>query len=161
MDKKYFECPHCKIAPKNGQWHRTYKWKTERGFNNHECWKDIKIKQDIRNSEIAEEKRIALEKAIAESKYKIGDKVNYVSYTVTKPTHTQMGNRLIHVRYEEERSYWNSFDTIEKIEIGGYIICGRFIKKSDIFDKKEEAYNFSKKSAESYKEHCDFSSFCR
>lgn len=33
-----FTCKACKSAPPRGQWPRSWRWKTQRGFDNHKCY---------------------------------------------------------------------------------------------------------------------------
>jgi hypothetical protein len=106
--------------------------------------------------------------------YKIGDKIIYVYYVVTKPTHNSFGKRL---RYEEERRYVVGSGTVERIvplnglygltEIGlicaienkenyphKYISDGRIINYTDIFNSVDLAKAHAESCDASYKEHC-------
>lgn len=61
MTKKVYPytCPHCKDAPRRGQWRRSWRWKTEKGFLNHKCYADeapsvpqVLYHHDRENSEV-------------------------------------------------------------------------------------------------------------
>lgn len=162
-------CEHCKNAPQTGKFRRKYKWKTERGFNNHSCYKDILIKQEKEKVRNEEQQKInktiykkALLKFIEESPYKIGDVIHFVGYTVTRPTHEMRGSRMVKVRYEEGRSYWNSSGIITEVRVNEYIVDNRIsVLSNNVCENKDEAYNEARRRDASYKEHCEFSSRCR
>lgn len=114
--------------------------------------------------------------------YKAGDSVIVSSYVVTKPTHEQRFNRMVRVRYEEERSY-SVFDMIiDKVlepsindmwRVGHcienntpfpvkYLTTSlKTITDSEIFKDRILANEDCDKKRQEYKDHCDFASRCR
>lgn len=159
--KKEYVCDECRKAPMKSGYPRKYRWKTEKGFLGHSCYKDEQEMLRKRQEDKIISDRISLERFVSESKYKVGDHVFYVTYTVVKPTHEWRYGRLVHVRYEEERSYWNSSGTISEIGIGKYRVNNDWIWLSDICESEREAHDRALEAAKGYKEHCDFSSFVR
>lgn len=163
-----YVCDSCKNAPKLGKFRRRYRWKTEKGFREHRCFADIKkereerdMKQKERDKERKEQNAILLKVRIKNHRHKVGDLVYYVNYRITKPTHEFRNNRLVRVRYEEERMYYYSFGTITNIVLSGVIIEGNNVSDDCIFDTEDKAkemvshsqnqYNNACKEAESYR----------
>ena len=112
--------------------------------------------------------------------YKIDDRVILSTYHVTKQTHEQRWNRLVRVRYEEERHYYaDTFTVMWVIEPNReYMVnmClknneqypvmyradrGIIFKESEVFRTIEEAKEDAKQKGEKYKEACEFASMCR
>ena len=156
-----YMCSACKAAPKTGQWSRKWKWKTEKGFLGHRCYADQQkemVESDVRSKEL-EEKRLA--EWISRAKYKIGDDVFYYDYTVSKPTHEWRGSRLVHVRYEEERSYYSAIGTIAGFCIGGYIINNGNIPECNIRLTNDQVTKAANAAQCGYREACDFASRVR
>lgn len=114
--------------------------------------------------------------------YSSGDKVIVSFYVVTKPTHEQRYNRMVRVRYEEERRYsvfhwiidkpieptiddlWRIGVCIEKCE--QYPV--RYLTKNlkiithyDIFQDEYQANVDCENKSKKYKDACDFASRCR
>ncbi len=153
-----FECPHCK-KDTGGQWPRNYRWKTERGFNNHNCYKDVLAAEKKRK----EEQAAKLEERKRTAKYQPGDKVFFYSYRVTKPIYEEnRWGRRVKVRYEEVRSYYAGEGEVTQITDCGYTV-NRWtqISDSNICQSIEEARTKATKAQASYDEHCEFSAMCR
>lgn len=162
MGKKYkYTCEHCKNAPNRSGFRRNYKWKTERGFDNHPCYKDEKLLTEQRQKRQEEKDAFDLKEAKRTAEHKIGSEIHFVGYSITKPTHVWRGTRMVHVRYEEERSYWNDSGIVEEITIHGYKVKGRDVSSGDIFETKEKTYEKAKEYGTNYKEKCAFASRCR
>lgn len=152
-----YKCEHCRKAPKVGVWARNWKWKTERGFKNHRCYKDELKLQEKRQKENEAE----LVKRIEEAGHVVGERVIYCSFFVTKPSHEWRGTRKVKVRYEEERTYYAREGTIDKITRYGYLINGTEIRDSDIFDTLEAADKEAEKRGAKYNEGVEFARMCR
>jgi len=112
--------------------------------------------------------------------YKPGDHVILSTYHVTKPTHEQRWNRLVRVRYEEERRYYaTTFTVIGVIEPDREYMVDRCLKlneqypvlyqaehgkvfmESEVFESIDEAKADAKQKREKYNESCEFASMCR
>lgn len=173
MKKGSYICEHCKSAPKDGKFKRRYQWKTEKGYLNHTCWLDIckkKQESEKRNEEFKKQQELlrieSHEKFLKNAKYRIGEKLYHVGHTVTKPTHEYRGNRLVHMRYEERRSYWTQEVEICGFEDSSYVVKQRsgmyvIVKEKDLFQNKTDAISERNKREKGYKDACDFASFCR
>lgn len=114
--------------------------------------------------------------------YDSNDNVIVSTYIVTKPTHEQRFNRMVRVRYEEERRY-GVFDlVIDKIiepenndlyRINNCIELKqqypiqyltknfKVIYESDIFQDRSKANEESDNKGKQYKDACEFASRCR
>lgn len=160
-EKEPFICVHCRQAPKTGDFRRNYKWKTERGFNNHKCYKDIQLENAERAAQQEKQKEVQLAQAIATAKFQVGDTIHYYSYTVTKPIHVWRGDRRVRVRYEEERRYWATSGVVEEIQIGGYKVGNRVIHETSIFETEDKAAAVAATKNADYKESCEFAARCR
>ncbi len=158
---KVFICEHCKKAPLSGGFRRNYKWKTEKGFNGHPCYKDIQAKQAERETRQKLQGKAQLEQAVASAKFQIGGMIYYYGYTVTKPTHIWRGDRQVKVRYEEERRYWADSGVVEEIQIDGYRVHGRVVPENYICNSEEAAAAEAVVRSKKYKESCDFAARCR
>ena len=182
-----FTCERCKIAPLKNGFRRPYQWKTETGFNNHKCYtvtqekrdktraanKDLVAQKRAEAAQAAEERRrieyeAAMKVRVETAKHRPGDFVYAVFYRVTKGTHEQRYNRLVRVRYEEERSYQACEMVITEITLHGYLACpkgmtfpSQKISDADIFPSMPEAVTAFQKRAAQYKEHCERADFCR
>ena len=114
--------------------------------------------------------------------YISGDTVIVSTYIVTKPTHEQRFNRMVRVRYEEERKYgvfdWIIDKVIEPTINDLYRINNcielkqqypiRYLTKnfktipnSDIFQDRNKANEDADSKGKKYTEACDFASICR
>ncbi len=114
--------------------------------------------------------------------YNSGDSVIVSTYIVTKPTHEQRFNRMVRVRYEEERRYdvfdWIIDKVIEPTINDLYRINNciemnkqypiqyvtknfKVISESDIFQDRSKAKELSDNNSKQYKDACDFASRCR
>jgi hypothetical protein len=176
----YYKCPyHCS----SGSGYPTPKWKTEKGFRQHmkKCTgKPSYFNKRIEENKIKNEKIIELKKKCIDSgkiPYKIGDTINYYGYHVTKPTHVQKFNRMVRVRYEEERSYYAETTTVNHIDfeipfyhldniniddiIKNYMVINHKIHLHQIFQTLQETIDIKNQEAKRYKEDCDHASMCR
>jgi hypothetical protein len=114
--------------------------------------------------------------------YNSGDNVIVSTYIVTKPTHEQRFNRMVRVRYEEERRYdvfdWVIDKVIEPTINDLYIINNcielnqkypihyltknfKTISELNIFKDRDKANEDSEIKSKQYKDACDFASMCR
>jgi len=162
--KYKYVCEICKKAPKHKGFRRNYRWKTERGFKNHHCYSEVLKRQEeqaIQKAKKEKEEKKKLKERIDSGKYKIGEKIYYHNYRVTKPTHVWRGTRWVKVRYEEKRHYYASQGKIQKITLNGVIVNGEHIYDSNICSTLEEAESIAKKAQSKYEEHCNFSAMCR
>lgn len=114
-DKKY-SCDSCKAAPQSGQRPRSWQWKTERGFNNHNCYAGTSKRQvEEKEGAIRCEALFAKWLSLGLTGYKKGDKVFFVAHTVTHPTHQWRGDRQVRIRYDEKRQYYAACEEVEAI----------------------------------------------
>lgn len=111
-----------------------------------------------------------------------GDNVIVSTYVVTKPTHEKRFNRMVRVRYEEERRYdvfdWvidkvieptindlyriNNCIELKQQYLIQYLTTNlKIISDSDIFQDRAKAYEDASSKGKQYKEACDFASICR
>lgn len=112
-------------------------------------------------------------------KYKPEDKVILSTYRVTKPTHEQRGNRIVHVRYEEERYYYADTFTVTGVNepkphgVNTLYLVEKTIKnkepypityttdrgvkffESEVFQTIEDAEADVKQKQEAYKKSCE------
>lgn len=176
------------VKPKNGVYKCPYhcgvtgypipKWKTEKGFQQHikKCHKRpslIKSRQEEEtNDRLLFEKM--KEEIISTLPYKIGQKLFYVKEIIVKPTHVMKFNRMVKVRYEEEKDFQAREDELKYIDVQYpgfvpkevetlkfYVRLNGFIKISSLCQNMEEAKKKASDDMKSYKEYCDFASFCR
>jgi len=159
-------CNICKQAPPKDGWPRRYKWKTEKGFKNHRCYKDeLEARKKWEEEEAKRKAKLEkeLQERIKNSKYEVGDEVFYWSYRVTKPTHEPRGpnRRLVRVKYEEERKYFSAKGKIEKITLHGYIIHGINISENNICSSLEDAEKRAKERQEAHQKHLELAARCR
>lgn len=141
------------------------KWKTEKGFRQHmiNCPKkpsyllEKKRKEDERKIEYENRK----EEALKNCKYKIGDKIFYWYEVITKPTHEQRGNRMVHVRYEAEKMFGATETEIKTINYDHAIYFNNGIRVNEICETLKDAEEMALKARKAYDEHCKFSQLCR
>ncbi len=155
--KYKYICEVCKEAPLRNGFRRSYRWKTERGFKNHRCYAD-ELKEMERR---VKEKERRLYERVKNSKYKIGDEVPYVGYSVLKPTHVWRGDRRVRMRYEEKRRYYALHGKIQEITLWGYIVDGVHVYDNDIYPTIKEAEKAAEKAQKGYDEHCRHAVRCR
>lgn len=176
----YYKCPyHCS----SGTGYPTPKWKTEKGFRQHmeKCTgKPSYVKKryddnNERNKKIENLKQQCIDSG--KIPYKIGDTINYYGYYITKPTHVQKFNRMVRVRYEEERSYYAETTTVNYIDfeipyynidnitidyiIENYMVINHKIRLNNIFSTLKEATEKKEQEAKRYKEDCEHAAMCR
>jgi len=144
-------------------------WKTEKGFRGHmiKCSKRpslAKINSDKKNEQIEKnEEKINQFLSI----HPIGSTIFISSHRVTKPTHVQRGNRMVKVRYEEERRYFAAEIEIKRITPNSYSYPEfqlNYQYWNDVFkihETMKEAESSAEKNNKSYKKGCDFASMCR
>ena len=142
------------------------KWKTEAGFKKHmeKCPKSpSNIKKREEQQKVLDDKlKIKADEILKNAKYKVGDKVAYYTYRVTKPTHVQRWNRMVKVRYEEERYYYADEIVINNISSNHYnVIYNGFLVENNICENLEVAKQKSKDNQKNYNESCEFASRCR
>lgn len=171
MPNNNFRCPY-RCHDKN---YPAPKWKTEKGYLKHleTC---IKNPDNIKKKK--EEFNIVLEKFneikndfLLNFPYKIGQKIYYVREYIIKPTHVQRGNRQVRVRYEAEKRFEANESIINSIDvnfngvipkdISSNVIINGFVKLNMICDNMNAAIEKAKLDNDSYKEYCNFASFCR
>lgn len=155
-----YMCSACKSAPRVGMYARKWKWKTEKGFLGHRCFNDEKEYAEKRRKELEEQKQKDLALWSTKAIYTIGSEVFYCGYYVTKPTHEPRFNRMVKVRYEEERNYFYHKGIITGLEPNGYKIKGRYVSETDI-GTEENTKEMSVRRQKEYNGHVAFSSFCR
>lgn len=189
-----------RIEPKNGVYRcpndcgsKGYpkpKWKTKTGFEKHLVTCDAAIER----SKIREQKKKEadeLKKQVNDfnkkamkwyikhhdTKYHVGDLIYYVHKQVTKPTHEQRGNRMVKVRYEEERRYscaafkiaivtakYSGKDVYEDDNENIYIVYSNThttLFEREIFTDKTECETRAQDSQKSYDDGVKFSQYCR
>lgn len=93
------------------------KWKTEKGFRQHmeKCTgkPSYKNKVDQKTLDNIEASKKVIDSFLID--HPIGSKLIISAYRVTKPTHVQKFNRMVRVRYEEERRYFATEITINSL----------------------------------------------
>ena len=139
--------------------------------------------REYQRERLFKEKVIELKsRGLFSPKYKKGDKVFLSLYVVTKPTHQYRYNRLVHVRYEEERKYYSNEFIVEghiepqikdfvrvdyclkhnkKFEITYYTEDGKSFYEANVFGDVKSAEEDAQKRQKEYKKDCDFAAFCR
>ena len=151
-----YECGDKRYSPK--------KWKTEKGFIKHtgDCWmrpsavaarKEKEIALQKRNEEEAEISRMAAEEAISNCPRNVGDMIHYVASWVTKPTHVERGNRMVKVRYEEERDFAARSAVISSIGCKGSIFFNDGIYENQVLETLEEAKSEAENKRKSHQEY--------
>ena len=162
----------------------------DRHLQNHSNSEIRKKEQQLKQVELQRQKEEEFaikyqqlkDKGLFNPLYNSGDTVIVSSYVVTKPTHEQRFNRMVRVRYEEERRYsvfdwiidkaieptvndlWRIGVCIEKNEqypIRYLTKNLKIITHSDIFQDKKTANEDCENKGKKYKEACDFASMCR
>jgi len=175
----YYRCPYkC-----HSSGYPAPKWKTEKGFRSHmeKCPNSpSKYMASIYKLKEATNKMEELKKTCLDSgliPYKIGDKICYHSYHITKPTHEKRWNRMVRVRYEEERRYYAKEEVIVSIDfeipryaitessvedtIKNYMVINRKVRLSDICGTMSEANEIARQNQLSYNKSCDDAAMCR
>lgn len=140
------------------------KWKTEKGFRQHmeKCTgkPSFKNKVDQKTLDNIEASNKLIDSFLID--HPIGTKLIISTYRVTKPTHKQRFNRMVKVRYEEERRYFDTEITINSlIPNSGYnpsFLINHTYWKGDIkifdslkaaeFDASERQKGYDKSCAE-------------
>lgn len=145
----------------------------------------LAIERQEREDQFRKKVELLKERGLFNPKYKAGDKVILSTYRVTKPTREKRWNRMVRVRYEEERYYYaqeftvkcyiepNSYDTytVEKClrENEQYPvlyatdsgIATEYFREKDVFTDMTAAKSDAAANGKAYKEACDFASMCR
>lgn len=180
------------VTPKNGGYRCPYKchsagypapkWKTEKGFIRHmetckarpSLVKINSLKRVNDQLKLAELKQKCLESSLVT--FKIGDVIHYVGYYVTKPTHVQRFNKMVRVRYEEERRYYSKSDIITSIDfnineyhinldveyiIKRFLIINGSVYPFDIKESIEDAKKCAAESQKAYDDACEHAYRCR
>lgn len=177
-NRGYYKCPYgC-----HNSGYPMPKWKTEKGFRGHmaKCKNSpSNVKANMLKMKEKNESRNRLVQACLDSgliPYKIGDKIYYHSYHVTKPTHQQKWNRMVRVRYEEERRYYHQEDTIRTIDIQipyynseesveylikNYLVINGRVRLSDICTTLNEAKDIAISQQIAYDKSCEDAARCR
>jgi len=142
------------------------KWKTEKGFMQHmeKCTGKPSYKKevDIRVSENIEKSKKLIDEFLIN--HPIESSIFISTYYVTKPTHVQKFNRMVRVRYEEERRYYAAEITINSLQpVNGYypnflINFGYDYRKIQIFDTLKEAEKHAYDNQKLYDKSCEESS---
>lgn len=160
----------------------------ERHVKRHEADADEKEKRSKQAEEAARQKEIELPQKIQKLKESglfiprlhPGDKVILSTYSVTKPTHEGRWNRMVRVRYEEERRYYADTFTVVGIKEPDNIYeidyalrnnklypvtymadRGKTFTEDNVFKTIEEAEVDAMIKRDKYREACDFASQCR
>jgi hypothetical protein len=139
------------------------KWKTEKGFRQHmeKCTgkPSHKNKIDQKTLDNIEASKKLIDAFLVD--HPIGSKLIISTYRITKPTHEQRFNRMVKVRYEEERRYFATEITINSlIPNSGYnpsFLINNTYWKGDIkiFDSLKEAEKHASEGQISYNKHCN------
>ena len=165
-------------------------FKTQKGYErhvvNHEKKKERDKQQEIERKErlLKFQKDVELLKVrgLFKPKYKPGDKVILSTYAVTKPTHEQRWNRMVRVRYEEERRYFAGTFTVgiviepeprdsymverclrnnEQYPVEYVTSCRKWFNDGSVFENMKEAEEDARTEGKAYKDSCDFAASCR
>lgn len=167
---------------------------TQKGYNKHldnhsnaESIKKEKALKQAKQAKIREEDFLAKYQTLKDLNlftplFNSGDSVIVSTYVITKPTHEQRFNRMVRVRYEEERRY-SVFDWViekaieptindlfrinhcieknEQYPIRYLTKNNKVISNLDIYQDRNKANEDSQNKDKSYKEACEFASRCR
>lgn len=139
--------------------------------------------REYQREQLFKEKVIELKsRGLFSPKYKKGDKVFLSLYVVTKPTHQYRYNRLVHVRYEEERKYYSGEFIVgghiepriedfvrvdyclkhnKDCEITYYTEEGKIFCEANVFCDLQSAEKDAQMRQKDYQKDCDFAAFCR
>lgn len=184
----------------NNHKHRWYcsecgeKLKTQKGYERHVARHSEKVSKKAENERLLEierreredqfRKKVELLKGegLFNPIYKQGDKVILSTYRVTKPTHEKRWNRMVRMRYEEERHYYAQEFTVhghlepemqnsyqvercirenEQYSVEYTTKCHRWFSKRNVFADMKSAIEDARKNDDEYKKACDFASMCR
>lgn len=150
-----YDCPICKKAPKRGRYQRTWRWKTQRGLDNHYCYAT-----ELENRAKAAEREVQRQAAElaawqARACYKVGDRRAFVYSRVTAPTHQTKFGRQVRVRYKELREYMAAEGEIVAVVADGYEIAtrnsaNRIVREEDIYANIETALMYAKIHQQAY-----------
>ena len=168
------------------------KLKTAAGYDKHvkrhKTEAERKAQREQQAEETARQQKIKLQQQIEKLKeaglftlrFQPGDKVYLSTHRVTKPTHERRWNRMVRVRYEEERRYYADEFTVsgalepenifmiekalrdnEPYPITYTTERGETFKEGKVFKTREEAEADAKKNMEEYKQACEHAAMCR
>jgi hypothetical protein len=161
-----YECEYCKNAPRpqGDKWPRKYSWKTEKGLQNHSCYKHVLIK--LEKEAAAKNERLRLEAIELEEHrktcpIKVGDKIFFYHYIVTHPTHVLINDRITKIRYEEKRKYFAEEGIVKEVFLHHIQIEYHMVPIKHICSSLEEAENKAKQTQINYDAECEFASRCR
>jgi hypothetical protein len=170
-----YKCPfHCNT----GSGYPAQKWKTEKGFRQYmlKCPKSpsfVKRRFDEINLELEAFNKMKAE-LLPTLPYTIGQKIYYVREIITKPTHEKRWNRMVRVRYEEEKRFSAEEDEIKTIDVEWdgyvpkdidsmkhYVVLNGRIKLRTLCDSYKEAIEKAIQDKIKYDEACEFAYMCR
>lgn len=177
MNEYPYICEKCKAAPvpRNG-FPRAYRWKTERGFANHKCYKgktedaakraEAKRKRAEREAAREAERQrqydVLMAERLATAKHRVGETVHVAMYIVTQPTHRTNGfGRSVRIRYEEGRRYEARTVTIQRVTLYGYYDGMREFSERDIFPTLDQAKAEARARQAKYEADCLHAEMCR
>lgn len=163
------------VRPKSGKYKCPYRcqnsgfpaqsWKTEEGFKRHmascTCSPSARQRQAANDASAAEDARAKCEAAAAELGLKVGDKIFYTGYTVTKPMHENRFGRLVRIRYEEGRSYFGAAVTVESFGWAGALVINGRISVRDVCTSLADAQAKAQAAQLQYDSHVEHSAACR
>lgn len=157
-----YKCPF----PCGGSGYPKPKYKTMAGFLKHleSCKATPSAKQKAAEQAKVDEvaRTVVRNKAFAECPYQVGDTIHYWYETVTKPTHVRRFDRMVRVRYEEEKLFRAYTSTIADIGFDGRdIVFNRNVRIGQICPTQDEAEFIAKTKQNSWDEHVRFSAECR
>lgn len=158
-------------------------WKTEKGYKGHmdkccnkpsyvEAKRSLQLDIEAYNNILKEECAIS-----GLLPYSIGDHVYYFGYLVTKPTHVNRFNRMVRVRYDEERSYYSKCEIVKSVDfdipmhykcnksiekiIQDHIVINGHIRMSNVCSDLAEAQQKALECKLAYENACEFAARCR
>lgn len=160
-----FVCSFCKAAPKVGGFTRKFKWKTQKGFDGHRCYKDEPEPKPVETREDAQKRHMdAWEK---DAKRSVGDLIHFVLYRVIEPTHVQRGSRFVRVRYEEKIRFYYGEGIIKSLYadfsgLRGYFVDGYgIVEERNIYANKASAQNAVITLQKNHDEALKYAEMCR
>lgn len=165
-----YECQICKKAPPKQGYPRKWRWKTEKGYLQHDCYANEPAKAAKRDAERIERERqekLRYERQLEEwrgiAKYKPGDTLFLVHYGISAPTHVQRYGRMVRVRYEELRTYTVTQVEIRELAPGGYLLTTNigFVREADLFADYREANTECSRQDNAYKAYVKQCEYCR
>ncbi len=200
---KLFICNVCQAEFKteNGLKNHKHRWfceicgsklKTENGYRKHihiHEERERKILQArenrdkesiIHQNELLDKVNELKESGLFTIKFNPGDKVFLSTYLVTKPTHEKRWNRIVRVRYEEERKYYadkftvtgaldpeglhtikSCIDNKRQYPVTYTTSKGVLFKSEHVFPDLESADKDANECMRKYNDYCDTASQCR